>query len=329
MFKNRCLLFYSMTKFIFSNVIGSFVYNEGYNLVDGLLFKDIEQYKNKKKYDEKLAKKHINIASPKDKDLINILLFFKDKKYFSQFYKKNLEITKNSVKESVNNDSLIIQTISGIVEIDKTINLLTVRLREWYSLYNPEISSKIVDHEKFVTIINKKTKNQLLKELNIDENDSMGANLKDKDVSAILLLATQINNFYKLKNHYENYLKELEEEACPNFATVGGVTLAAKLISHAGSLKRLVEMPASTLQILGAEKALFRHMKNKMRNRPPKYGIIIQHQLIQKSKIDIHGKVARALADKLSIAVKIDYFKGKFIGDKLKKGLEDKFKIQY
>jgi len=318
-----------MAEFIFSNIIGSFVFNENYKLIDGLLFKDIEQYKDKEKYEEKLRQKHSDIAIPSDEDLYNILLFFKNKKYFSQFYKKNLDITKKSVKESVGNDSLIVQTINSMEDIDKTINLLTKKLREWYSLYNPEISNKIEDHEKFVSAIIKNSKKQLLKELNIDENNSMGANLKEKDVSSILLLATQINNFYKSKKHYEDYLKELEKITCPNFATIAGVTIAAKLISHAGSLRRLVEMPASTIQILGAEKALFRHMRNKRRNLPPKYGILHEHQLIQKSKEKMHGKVARALADKLGIAVKVDYFKGKFIGDKLKKGLVNKFKIQY
>ena len=87
--------------------------------------------------EEKLKKKHGSIATSTDADLYNILLFFKDKKYFSQFYNKNLEITKSSIKDSVNNDALIIQTISSIEEIDKTINLLTKRLREWYALYNP------------------------------------------------------------------------------------------------------------------------------------------------------------------------------------------------
>jgi len=318
-----------MAKFIFSNLIGGFVFNENYKLVDGLLFKDIGQYKNKKEYEEKLIQKHKDLAKPEDNDLYNILLFFENKKYYSQFYNKNLELTKVSIKESVNNDALIIQTINSIDEIDKTINLLTKRLREWYSLYNPEVSNKVEDHEKFVSLILKKSKTQLLKDLNIDEEDSMGAELKEKDVSSILILATQINNFYKLKNHYEDYLKELEKETCPNFSMVAGITIAAKLISHAGSLKRLVEMPASTIQILGAEKALFRHMRNKRRNLPPKYGIIHEHQLIQKSKNEVHGKVARTLADKLSIAVKIDYFKGKFIGDKLKEGLVEKFKIQY
>ena len=312
-----------MTKFIFTNIIGTFIFNENYRIVDGLLFKDIEQYKNKEKYEQQLKQKHKKLEVLKDKNIYNILLFFKDKKYFSQLYKKNLEITRKSIKESVNNDLLIIQTISSIGEIDKSLNMLTKRVREWYSLYNPEISNKVKEHDKFTALITKKTKSQLLKE------DSMGADLDDKDVSEIILLASQINNLYKLRAHYEIYLNELEKVTCPNFATVGGITIAANLIRHTGSLKRLVEMPASTLQILGAEKALFRHLRNKKRNLPPKYGILHEHQLIQKSKKQMHGKVARALADKLSIAVRIDYFKGKYIGDKLKKKLVDKFKIQY
>ncbi|MBW2976609.1 hypothetical protein KY347_04140 [Candidatus Woesearchaeota archaeon] len=314
------------TKFIFSNVIGSFVFSEKYKLIDGLLFKDIEQYKNKKTYEEKLIKKHGKPEVAKDNGLYNILLVFKDKKYFSQFYNKNIEATKKSIKNSVNNDALIMQAISSIEEIDKTINLLAKRLREWYSLYNPEVSNKAKDNEKFVSLVIRKTKTQLLKELGINEKDAVGAELKDKDVSAILLLATQINNFYRLRNHYEDYLKELEKETCPNFAAVAGSTIAAKLISHAGSLRRLVEMPASTIQILGAEKALFRHMRNKKRNKPPRHGLIVQHPIISEAPEKEHGKRARVLAAKISQAVRIDYFKGKFIGDKLKRELEDKFK---
>jgi len=316
------------TNFIFSNILGSFVFSQNYKIIDGLLYKNIEQFKDKKKYEEKLMQKHKNLVVPNDKHLYNILLFFNNKKYFSELYKKNLELTKNSIKESVKNDSLIIQTISCIEEVDKTLNRLTKRLREWYSLYNPEISNKVKEHDKFVNLIVKKSKTQLLKDLNVNEKDALGADLKNKDVSVILLLATQINNFYKLRAHYESYLKELEKETCPNLATVCGVTIAAKLVEHAGSMKRLAEMPASTIQVLGAEKALFRHIRNK-RNLPPKYGIIHEHPLIQKSKAKMHGKVARTIADKASIAVKIDYFKGKFIGDKLKKEIIEKFKIQY
>lgn len=315
------------SKFIFTNIIGTFAFTENHKATEGILFKDIGHYKEKEKYEEKLRQKH-DLEEPQGKDLYNILLFFKNKKYLSEFSKKNLELTKESIRNSVGNDTLIIQTITIIDEIDKTLNSLTKRLRDWYSLCNPEASNKVKDHQKFAALITKKSKSQILKELNINEKDSIGANLKEKDVSVILLLASQINNFYKLRTHYEGYLEELEKEACPNLAAVAGVTLAAKLISHAGSLKRLAEMPSSTLQILGAEKALFRHIKNK-KNRPPKFGLIHEHQLIQKSKKEMYGKVARALADKASIAVRVDYFKGKYMGDKLKKGLIDKFKIQY
>lgn len=82
--------------------------------------------------------------------------------------------------------------------------------------------------------------------------------------------------------------------------------------------------PASTIQVLGAEKALFRHMKTGA--KPPRHGVIVQHPLLSGAPQKMHGKIARALADKISIAVKVDYFKGKFIGDKLRKGLEEKFR---
>jgi len=317
-----------MAKFIFTNMLGSFVFDENCSVIDQALFKDIDQYKNKKQYQEKLIQKHKGLAEPDDRQLFKILSFFKNREYFSEFHKKNLELTKKSIKESVNNGLFIVQTASSIGEIDKTLNLLTKRLREWYSLYNPEASDKIKEHEKFALLIAKKSKSQLLKELNVDEKDSFGADLREKDISVILLLAAQINSFYALRAHYENYLKELEKETCPNLATILGVTMAAKLIEHTGSLKRLAEMPASTLQVLGAEKALFRHMRNK-KNRPPKFGLIHEHQLIQKSKREMYGKVARALADKASIAARVDYFRGKFIGDKLKKELIEKFKIEY
>jgi len=96
----------------------------------------------------------------------------------------------------------------------------------------------------------------------------------------------------------------------------------AKLIALAGNLKKLVEFPSSTIQLLGAEKALFRHMRTGA--KAPKHGIIHEHPIVSKAKEK--GKAARAVADKISLAVKVDYFKGKFIGDKLRKELEEKFK---
>lgn len=310
-------------KFIFTNVIGSFAFSQDHKPVDGIIFKGLNDYKDKTSQKQK----HDAII-PEGNDLHHILLHFKDRKYFSEFSKRNLEITRESIANSVGKDTLIIQTATIIEELDRTLNGLSKRLRDWYSLHNPEVPNRIRDHQKFASAIAKSTKRQLLKELDINEKDSMGAEFNEKDLSPILMLASQINSLYGLRERYELYLRELEKEVCPNIAAILGATITAKLLEHTGSLKRLAEMPASTLQILGAEKALFRHLRNS-RNRPPKYGILHEHPMIQKSKRQMHGKVARALADKASIAARVDYFKGKPIGDKLKKELISKFKIEY
>src|SRR3989338_4248993 len=315
MFKSQSAFFMAMAKFIFSNVIGAFVFDESSRIIEEIHFKDVEQYNDRSAYEEKLRQKH-NAIKPDENALQNILSAFKDKRYFPDFNARNIKITKTSIKESVKKDLLIVQASSSIEDIDKAINLLVKRLREWYSYYNPEASYAYENHEKFVSLINHKKKSQLLKELNVSEKDAIGADLPEKDISAIMELAQKTSALFYLRQSYEKYLEGLEKEECPNFVELAGVTIAAKLIAHAGSMKRLAQMPASTLQIIGAEKALFRHMRNKKRNLPPKYGIIHEHPLIQKSDDKLRAKAARALADKLSIAIRVDYFKGKFIGDK-------------
>ena len=154
--------------------------------------------------------------------------------------------------------------------------------------------------------------------------ESMGAALNKEDLEPIFGLIRQVSDMHNFRKKQETYLEGLMKKNCPNLTAITGITIGAKLIEHTGSLKHLAELAASVIQLLGAEKALFRHIKTGARS--PKYGILHEHPLISQAKKSEHGKVARALADKISIAVKVDYFKGKFIGDKLKKGLEEKFK---
>jgi len=236
--------------------------------------------------------------------------------------KENLILAKKKIKESVNEDNLICQAINSIMESDKVLNILAKRLREWYSLYNPEFEKFISNNEKFSELITKKTREQLLEELNLKE--TMGADLKKEDLNYIFKLANEISSLFRYKEETTEYLDKIMSKYCPNLKELAGTTTGAKLLEHVGSLKRLVMMPASTIQILGAEKALFRHMKTGA--KPPKYGLIYEHQFIQAAKKSEQGKRSRALADKLSIAVKMDYFKGKFIAKELKQELEEKFK---
>ena len=110
----------------------------------------------------------------------------------------------------------------------------------------------------------------------------------------------------------------------PNFSKLAGTLIGAKILSISGSLDRLVKLPASTIQILGAEKALFQHLKTG--SKPPKYGLLYQHPMVKKAKPDHKGKVARILAAKLSLALKVDYFTKRDISEELEKGLDEKTK---
>ncbi|MBN1503033.1 hypothetical protein JW930_05805 [Candidatus Woesearchaeota archaeon] len=317
--------------YLYSNIIGTFVFNEHFKLREKILFSKEESLRHLKLIEEgkildserRFLKKFKNIENLREtKDNKKILRADKELRYYKdKFYEKNIYITKHQIKASIQDDVLIIQAVSAYDELTKIINILVKRIREWYCYYLPEISESIEDNETFIRVILGKSKNELVKESKI--SFSMGADLKDKDKEALFTLVKEINSLIIIRNTHEKYIEEIMQRACPNMTAITGALIAGKLISIAGSLRNLVMFPASTIQLLGAEKALFRHMRNK-RSLPPKYGVLSQHPLIQKAKKKHHGKIARLLADKISIAVKIDYFKGKYRGDELNKEIQGK-----
>jgi nucleolar protein 56 len=152
----------------------------------------------------------------------------------------------------------------------------------------------------------------------------MGAPLGKFDSAIIQKLASEISDLYKLREQIEDYLETAMDEVAPNLKALVGAKLAARLMSLAGGLKELAMMPASTIQVLGAEKALFRHLRTGA--KPPKHGVIFQYPAINRSPWWQRGKIARALAGKLAIAARVDYFSGEYIGEELKKELEQRIK---
>ena len=153
---------------------------------------------------------------------------------------------------------------------------------------------------------------------------SMGSDVGEAALDEIKLLAL---NALNLKEERDMILKFIEKEMqaiAPNFSKLAGELLAARLLAEAGGLKKLALMPSSTIQILGAEKALFRHLKNR-NAKPPKHGFILMHPMVQKVPRGKKGKMARALAGKLAIAAKGDYFGKKDNHEKLQKDLEKRF----
>ncbi len=222
--------------------------------------------------------------------------------------------TKKAVAESVNDDNLIIQSSSAIAELNRAASLLIKRVREWYELYCPEASKQITKHEDFVNAIIAKGKDELLKEFKV--RNAMGANLEKADIRMILAFATEIKAIYEMRKSIAEYANALMKRHAPNVASVAGPSTGAELIAEAGSLKRLAMLPSSTIQLLGAEQQLFKHLKDK-RQMPPKVGVLHSHPLVTSADKRHQGRVAKILADKISIASRVDFFRGEFVGDRL------------
>ncbi len=151
---------------------------------------------------------------------------------------------------------------------------------------------------------------------------SMGAVLAETDFDQIQAICRNTLELYRSRQTLETYLDATMEEVAPNIQALAGSLLGARLIAISGGLNNMAKMPASTIQVLGAEKALFRALKTG--TRPPKHGIIFQHTLIHEAKRWQRGKLARAFAGKLAIAARTDAFSGKYVGDHLKATLESR-----
>jgi len=308
-------------KYIFTNILGSFVFDNQFNLVEEVKFKGVKDYEDKGKTTDRLKKKYRDGRDVPEEKVEKVLNFFKEKKYFERFHAQNVELTRKGIKESVSEDQLIIQAISNVDELNRSSNMLAKRLREWYSWYLPEFSRKVEDNKKFAELMIKKNRNELMKELKIRE--TMGADLSKEDVEEMIALGEEVVRLYELRGKHENYLEKIMKNYCPNLMELAGVMIGAKLIELGRNLKHLAMLPASTVQLLGAEKALFRHIKTG--SKSPKYGVIYQHQIIQRTKRKDQGKAARMLADKLSLCIRLDYFKGSFKAKEYRKEVEERF----
>ena len=226
------------------------------------------------------------------------------------FHEFMIELTKLEIKQTFSKDKLIVQAVDLLDSVTKSLNLIFERLVEFYGMYNPELVYKI-DLDKFVKI----------KDLESRADDSMGYDIDEFDLETIKSNFEMLKKLYNQKESIEEYIGEIMEDVAPNLARLATPIIGAKLINIAGSLKRLAELPSSTIQVLGAEKALFRHLRSGA--KPPKYGVILAHPLVQKAKDK--GKIARMLAAKISIAARVDYFgNGEFVADKLLADLEAK-----
>ncbi|MDR1954598.1 MAG: ribosomal biogenesis protein [Candidatus Methanoplasma sp.] len=226
-----------------------------------------------------------------------------------------LGLGKLRTSEPVPRDRNLVHAIRGLDDLIESANLLNERLHEWYGMHFPELSDIAKDDRYAMLIAEYGDRESIAKELGQDIT-SIGADFDDDDLKEMMGLADTLIRLYEEKERMEDYIKEIASAAAPNMCALIEAPLSARLISLAGGLERLSTLPSSTVQLLGAEKAMFRHLRSG--KRPPKHGVIYQHPDVHRSPYWQRGKIARALAGKVLIAAKIDANKGEFRGDILK-----------
>jgi len=255
--------------------------------------------------------------------------------------------SRAKVKFNVNkSDNMIIQSIALLDQLDKDINTFSMRIREWYSYHFPELI-KIVPEIALYAKCVKEIKNrkeltadklELLENIVMDSGkaqaiidasrSSMGMDISPVDLINIDMFAARVIGLTEYRKELSVYLQSKMKIVAPNLGTLIGDTVAARLISHAGSLTNLAKCPASTVQILGAEKALFRALKTK--GNTPKYGLIFHSSFIGRAGAKNKGRISRYLANKCSIASRIDCFaetSTSVFGSKMKDQVEERLQF--
>ncbi|KRX14968.1 Nucleolar protein 58 [Trichinella nelsoni] len=215
-------------------------------------------------------------------------------------------------------DMMIVQAIGLHDDLDRELNNYAMRCREWYGWHFPELGKCISDHLLYAQIVERigfrecapmtnlsdLLSEDLQKKVKKMSLHSLGTEISTTDLKSIKLLCKQIIEISKYRTELGNYLRARMFSLAPNLASLTGEIIGARLIARAGSLLGLSKMSASTIQIIGAEKALFRAIKTK--RDTPKYGLIYHAQIISTVPQKLKGKVARMLANKATLAVRYD-----------------------
>jgi nucleolar protein 56 len=234
------------------------------------------------------------------------------------------EVSEASSKEDLH----LVNAISALDELDRFLNITTERTMEWYSLHFPELQDILKDNlalAKLIIEIGKRgtfDKESLEKQgfgdkkadaILLAAEKSKGGTISERDMRRIVGLAELA---IKTANEREKLAEAVDStmnKIAPNITMTAGATIGARLIARAGGLERMARLPASTIQVLGAEKALFRAIRTG--SRPPKHGILFQHEAVHMAPKWQRGKIARTLANKIAIAARIDFYRGEKAGE--------------
>lgn len=232
-------------------------------------------------------------------------------------------VSRLSLQFDVNRqDKGVINSYCLIEQMEKNLNTFAMRVKEWYGWHFPELARLIPDNEVYVKLVNYIGNRENLTDENLVEMEeisgsgelsqkvldmaliSMGNDLTEVDEASLKSFSQYVCDHYDYKNNLQGYLKEKMEIVAPNLTALLNESVGAKLVNASASLSNLAKLPASTIQIMGAEKALFRALKKK--GSTPKYGLLYNSSFIQRAGVKDKGKISRFLANKCALAARLD-----------------------
>ncbi len=212
-----------------------------------------------------------------------------------------MQVARDRVAESLaSKDAYLMQAVKALDDLYEAYNVISGRVAEWYGIHFPE--NRLRPGELIDLILEQGSRG---------EAPSMGAPMTEEDVNAIRGMALAVKELLRQRKALEDYISRTMADIAPNLSNVLGPVLGARLIARAGSLEKLARMPASSIQVMGAGEALFKHLKSGTPS--PKHGLIYKHPLISGAPKKARGRISRMIAGKAAIAARVDYFSGEAV----------------
>ncbi len=228
-----------------------------------------------------------------------------------------VELAKRRMRRAIGPEDHLRQAVGALDELQHEENVLLERLREWYGLHFPELAP-VIDTGTYVDLIAMYGRRDRMP---IDGRESIGADLPEREEAELKAFAGLAKLVEGQRKAIESYLERSIREIAPNVSELAGPILAARLVALAGSVEELARAPSGTVQLLGAERALFRHLRTG--SRPPKHGVLFQHPWVHGAPPWQRGAIARAFAAKVSLAARADAFTKRKIAPDLARDLRD------
>lgn len=225
-------------------------------------------------------------------------------------------LAKVRMRKAIGPEAHLKQAVGALDELQEQENALVERLREWYGLHFPELS-RVVDTSTYVELVAAHGRRDRMP---IPERESVGADLPDREEQELKAFAGLAKLVTDQRRAIEAYVDRSIRELAPNVSQLAGPLIAARLVALAGSVEDLARAPAGTVQLLGAERALFRHLRTG--SRPPKHGVLFQHPWVHRAPRWQRGAIARALAARIAVAARADAYTKRSIAPELLTGLE-------